>query len=301
MTLELWQLELKYADLRIADPHRQARLVALLVEHGQQQPVLVVRAGGEAPSGIERYVLIDGYVRMGALRELGRDTVEAMVLGLPEADALVLAFRLEHNRVRSIVEQAWLLRELLAGKTQRELAALMGRSESWVSRRLALVGALSPAIESAVRRGVIPAQAAMKYLVPLARAKADSEQLVRGIGAKRLSVRQMAILYAGWRAGNQEQRERLIREPLLYLQMEEKMASADPAPAADPGAEREQALLRDLGALAGICRRARQAVRERTKQDKDVPWPTVFRYAWQEAQASFGALVAVITEVTTDA
>ena len=59
MEVEFHQLELKYAALRIADPSRQARLVASLCEHGQQQPVLVVREAGGTGS-IERYVLIDG-------------------------------------------------------------------------------------------------------------------------------------------------------------------------------------------------------------------------------------------------
>ena len=57
MELEFHQLEQTYAGLRIADAARTARLVASLCEHGQQQPVLVVRS---ADGGDERYVLIDG-------------------------------------------------------------------------------------------------------------------------------------------------------------------------------------------------------------------------------------------------
>jgi len=36
-----------------------------------------------------------------------------------------------------------------------------------------------------------------------------------------------------------------------------------------------------------------QALRER---EKDVPWPTVLRYVWQEAQAGFAALIEVVVE-----
>ena len=53
MQVELWQLDLEYSGLRIGDGGRQGRLLASLAEHGQQQPVLVVRQG-------ERYVLIVG-------------------------------------------------------------------------------------------------------------------------------------------------------------------------------------------------------------------------------------------------
>ena len=93
MELEFHQLEKKYAGLRTADAPRIARLVASLCEHGQQQPVLVVR-DSRSTDGLERYVLIDGYARVAALGELKRDSVAATVLDLAEADALLLAFRL---------------------------------------------------------------------------------------------------------------------------------------------------------------------------------------------------------------
>jgi ParB/RepB/Spo0J family partition protein len=293
MELEFHQLDRKYAGLRIADPSRQARLVASLCAHGQQQPVLVVRGGDDA-GGIERYVLIDGYARVAALGELKRDTVEATVLALTEAHALLLAFRLERNRARSVIEEAWLVRELVQTHaiTLGQLGAWLGRSASWVSRRLALVDVLPAAAEAAVRRGTVAAQAAMKCLVPLARANAaQCEHLVANLGTRRLCVRQMARLYVGWCAGTAAQRAAIVARPLLYLELEEKQTA--PAAPVDPGTEREQRLVRDLGALAGICRRARQALRER---ETELPWPAVLRYAWQEAQAGFAALIEVVVE-----
>ena len=48
------------------------------------------------------------------------------------------------------------------------------------------------------------------------------------------------------------------------------------------------------GVLEGDNARAvRQALRER---EKDLPWPAVLRYAWQEAQAGFAALIEVVVE-----
>jgi len=293
MEIEFHQLEQKYAGLRIADRSRIARLVAALCAHGQQQPVLVVRAGAGA-DGVERYVLIDGYARVAALRELQRDSVEATVLDLAQSDALLLAFRLERNRARSAIEEAWLLRELIEGQAiaQRMLGPLLGRSASWVSRRLALIGVLPAAAEEAVRAGRLPAQAAMKYLVPLARANAGQcEQLLTQLGARRVSVRQLARLYAGWRAGTAAQRRAIVARPWLYLDVDEKQEAAAAPP--DPGTEREQHLLRDLGVLAAIGRRVRQAVQER---ENDLPWPSVLRFAWQEAQAGFAAVLAAVVE-----
>lgn len=295
MEVEFHQLDRKYAGLRITDALRTARLVASLYEHGQQQPVLVVRGGG-SDEGIERYVLIDGYARVSALHELKRDSVAATVLEMSEAHALLLAFRLERNRARSAMEEAWLLRELMSGHglLQADLAVLLGRSPSWVSRRLALIEALPTAAEQAVRLGRLPAQAAMKYLVPLARANCvQCEQLIGNLGQRRLSVRQMARLYAGWRVGNAEQRQAIVDKPLLYLAVDDTPAESV---VIDPASEREQRLLRDLGMLANVCRRVREAVREREQREKDLPWPTVLRYAWQEAQSGFAALITVVVE-----
>lgn len=294
MEIEFHQLETKYAGLRTADAPRIARLVASLCAHGQQQPVLVVRGPGSEGGSNGRYVLIDGYARVAALGELKRDSVQATVLDLAEADALLLAFRLERNRARSAIEEAWLLRELIEGHaiTQRALGPLLGRSASWVSRRLALIGVLPAAAEAAVRAGTVPAYAAMKYLVPWARANAAAcTQLVSQLGRQRLSVRQLARLYAGWRAGTAAQRQALVERPWLYLEVDEKQ-EASVAPV-DPGTEREQRLLRDLGVLTAICRRVREALRER---ETDLPWPTVLRYAWQEAQAGFAAVLTVVVE-----
>ena len=201
MELELWQLDLKYAALRIADPAHAARVLAALCAHGQRQPVLVV--AGDAP---DRYVLIDGYARVAALSALKRDTVQATMLAVPEVEALVLASRLAHGRARSALEEGWLLRVLVRdhGVAQAALAAALGRSASWASRRLALVEALPAAAEAAVRAGHVAPQAAMKCLVPLARANAaQCTQLLANCAGAGAPVEPNSLLrhwYAGLRA-----------------------------------------------------------------------------------------------------
>src|SRR4030042_524265 len=169
MEFEIRELELKYARLRIADPKRQSQLAAALLVHGQQTPVVVV--AGTTPGC--PYVLIDGYVRVAALQSLGRDLVEALVLPLGEPEALILGHRLEAVRRRSALEEAWLVRELIEGhgRSQGQLAIALQRSVSWVSRRLALVRVLPESVQAAVQRGGLSPQVAMRYLVPLARAK----------------------------------------------------------------------------------------------------------------------------------
>lgn len=264
MQIEWHQIELKYERLRIVDARFQARIMASLVTDGQQRPVLVVEV--RETSSEQPYVLIDGYVRVVALRRLGRDTVEATVLATGEVDALVFAHRLDGQRTRSVIEDAWLLRELVEGhaRTQAMLARELGRTKSWVSRRLALVRVLPDEVQEAVRSGRIPAHAAMKYLVPLARANtAGAIELVERLGKEPVTVRQIERLYAAWCAGDAAQRERILAEPRLLLKTIEELERHDdeglPAsvlPGTMGAKEHAQALLGQLRVIRAACRRA---------------------------------------------
>ena len=77
MQLEHHQLDLRYEHLRLRRPVRERRLLADLAEHGQLEPVVVVEGQEHNPG----YILIDGYLRMRALRRLGSDTGQCHPLG----------------------------------------------------------------------------------------------------------------------------------------------------------------------------------------------------------------------------
>jgi hypothetical protein len=67
MQLEFHQLDRRWEHLRVRRPQRQRRLPASLPESGQQMPIVVVAAEGQA----NRYLAIDG--RITALQQLVRD------------------------------------------------------------------------------------------------------------------------------------------------------------------------------------------------------------------------------------
>ena len=254
MEIELHELELRYAALRGDDAGRRAELITKIALHGQQGAALVVREG-------DRYVLIDGYARVGALRALGRDLVDAVVLEVPEAEALVLAHRLEAKRPRSALEEGWLVLELIErhGLDQGQVAERLARSASWVSRRIGLARDLPSPVQSAVRIGVVPAQGAMKYLLPLSRAKREHcELLVAALGGERVSVRDLARLYVLWKAADAERRLNIVTHPRLALKADAAVQPEPPVPDADPAAP----LLGDLDGIAGIARRARRRLDE---------------------------------------
>jgi ParB family transcriptional regulator, chromosome partitioning protein len=293
MRLELGELDLRYAELRIRDAVRERRLIGSLLEHGQQTPVLVVRDGSA-------WVLIDGYVRVEALRKLARDLVDAAAMDVPEAEALVLGHGLDNSRARTALEEGWMLRELCErhGMRQQELARRLDRSTSWVSRRLALVSTLPESVQDVVRTGKFAVQAATKLLVPLARANsADCEALVRGLCGERVSVRQVQRLYVAWKRGDAEQRARLCAEPRLFLRALEVDEEQTPKPEDDEQA----ATMRDLSMLAAVCLRVCRRLAEgcdpigtRARAQRHA--------AWKRADGCFAALRSHFErEETTDA
>ena len=291
MRLEIGQLDRRYEALRIWDRARHRRLVSSLLESGQRTAVVVTEASEPG-----RYVLIDGYARVQALLELGRDEVEVVVLSMSELEALLFLRNLQTGHPRSALEEGWWLLELLErhGKSQREVSQLLERTVSWVSRRVALVRVLPESVQAAVRSGEIAPQGAMRYLVPLARANAEAcIGLVSALSGERVSVRELGLLYAGWKEGDAEAREALVTHPRLYLQAcsERAESSAAIAPIEIPVAQ-------ELEAAAGLCRRIRRRIREGALEQLRWPARRAVLRAWQELEMLINSLRALIEERT---
>jgi len=255
MDLEFHQLDVRYEHLRLRRPERERRLLASLAEKGQQVPIVVV-ALFEDPG---RYQVIDGHKRVRLLRRLGADTVQATVWDLSEAEALLLDRSLRTADAETAIEQGWLLQELRdLPLSHEDLAKRFDRSVGWVSQRLTLVQVLPKSVQEHVRAGRIPAQAAMKYLVPLSRAKReDCEVLSEAIAKHHLTSREVGDLYKAWRDGSRDVRRRVLESPELFLRAQRELEEAHPVEvrAAD-------GLLRDLDLLGKLARRAERKWRE---------------------------------------
>src|SRR6266850_859172 len=239
MQLEFHQLDRRWEHLRVRHPARQRRLLASLADSGQQTPIVVVAIEGQA----DRYVVIDGYKRIAALEQLGRDTVEAVVWPMSEASAVLLDRSLRLSEHETALEVGWLL---------AELARRFDRSVSWVSRRLALVEVLPEAIQQQVREGKIPAQVALKFLVPVARQRLEDCQRMAAIFAEHhCDTREAGQLYAAWRKGSPAVRKRILDDPELFFKTQRQAQEKAPA---GTGAE----LLRDLEMVVAIMNRVQQ-------------------------------------------
>jgi ParB family chromosome partitioning protein len=245
MQLEFHQLDRRWEHLRVRHAARQRRLLASLADSGQQTPIVVVAAEGQA----DRYVVIDGYKRIAALEQLGRDTVEAVVWPLSEPAAVLLDRSLRLSEHETALEVGWLLAELEQrfGYSLDVLARRFDRSVSWVSRRLALVEVLPEAIQQQVREGKIPAQVALKFLVPVARQSLEDCQRMAAVFAQHhCDTRRAGQLYAAWRQGSPAIRQRILDAPELFFKTQRQEVKPS-ATAAE--------LLRDLEMVAAIVNR----------------------------------------------
>ncbi len=240
-SLEFHQLDRRLEHLRVRHPAQQRRLIASLAETGQQTPIIVIQQG-------ERYLVIDGHKRVAALQRLGRDTVEAVVWDLSEAEALVLERSLRMGEPDSALEQGWLLSEMEErhGYSLDDLAKCFDRSATWVARRLSLVETLPEAVQQQVREGKIAAQIAMRYLVPVARVSLPQCLQMAAIFAQQhWTTRQAAALYNAWRDAKGTLRQRILSSPELFLKTQQQRQQPIPI-----------TLDNDLNKIAALAQRA---------------------------------------------
>ena len=258
MQIEFHQIERRGEHLRVQQPQQQKRLLASLAGCGQQTPIVVVPLESEP----DRYVVIDGHKRIAALQQLGRDTVEAAVWPMTEAEALVLNRSSHWSQRESALEEGWLLADLQQrfGYSLQELANRFDRSVSWVCRRLALVEVLPQSVQQQVRSGEIFAQVATKYLLPVARSSLEEcRQMAAAVVRCQCTTRQAGQLYAAWRKASPQIRQRIFEQPQLFLKTQSQTAP----PPADSSI---QQVLGDLEMISAIARRANRRLKTATAE-----------------------------------
>jgi len=215
MDLPLDSLELRYAGLRARRPLAEKRLVASLEESGQQSPVIVVPAGEQG-----RYVLIEGHKRERALRRLKADVVKATVWEMTPAEALIAAYQMQDGTGWNVVEEGWLIWELVrvVGLSESEAGRRLERSKCWVSGRLGLVEILPEAVLEGVRSGRIGAYTATRHLLPFARANAgDCESLAVKAVENGFRSREVETLCRYYGSAGREGRRRMLEDPARFL------------------------------------------------------------------------------------
>jgi ParB/RepB/Spo0J family partition protein len=180
----------KYGSLRIVSPPADAAMMRSLQRYGQISPVVCVKVEGG-------YELIDGFKRLRASRRLNKPALKAKTVEFSEraSKAAIIQFNSESFRNRSItgMEEALVLQSLGRedGLTQIEIAALVGRHKSWVSRRLSLIERLSEEVQEDIKLGLISAVSGRELAkLPRGNQKAAADAVLK----HRFSTRETAKL-----------------------------------------------------------------------------------------------------------
>ena len=158
MKEELWIEEIavseigeRYGAFRIVSPRADAAMIKSIRKYGQISPVVCVQGEGG-------YELIDGFKRLRACRRLNQTTLRAKTMEVSGRVCKAAIIQLNGSG-RSIneMEEALVLQSLHRddGSTQVEIAALLGRDKSWVSRRISLIERLSEEVQEDIRLGLI--------------------------------------------------------------------------------------------------------------------------------------------------
>lgn len=239
---DLHQLELVYSHIRISNVKRIHKLAASISRHGQLEPLVTVAKQN-------KFILMDGYQRYSALRQIGRDTANIVVVKITEEESLLQLLTQRGERQWEAVEEAGIIQELhhRFKYSFSEIGKKTGRDKSYVKRRLDLLESLPEEILKRVLSGTISTWAANRVLVPLARANAeDATRLAAHLDNSPLSTRELKTFYDHYQKSNRKIRKRMIEAPNLFIKTSVTSSNKDGP---------EEKWLRDAGAVCGILGR----------------------------------------------
>lgn len=248
--IEWSSLVLRYAHTRIPKPKLVRMLMGSMERYGQITPVVCILEG-------PHLVLIDGYLRVEAVKLMGRDTLRASVWESDEREALLALLGRTQERQWEALEQAWVIRELSErfGYSQREIARSIGHDTSWVSRRASLLDGLPEEILSAVSRGRVSVSAATRVLVPLARGNTGhAGALCRHLEEHPMSTRDIGEFFKHYQKSNRKTREMMIHDPSLFMKAKKSKDEKALAKALNEGPEGEW--LKDFEIVQAVLKRA---------------------------------------------
>ncbi len=295
MQIEIGHVELRYAHTRFYRPEAVASLAASLERSYQISPVVTIKEGDLG------FVLIDGYLRVAALKLCKRDRVLAEVWPCQEWEALLRVLMRSGERRWEALEQGLLIRELQqrGNLSQSKIAHLLGRDKSWVNRRLGLFSTLPEEILEMVRRGQVSLWAASRVLTPLSRANPEhARALANGLVKEGMSTRELMKLFDHYRKANRKQRENMVLQPLLFLRALKAMEDDKQARSIREGPE--GVWLRDMKALGGILSRLQRDLPNVIYQGQGNLQRRRLLTAFEDARRMFAALDKEIREIVDE-
>jgi len=217
------KLDLSLAHLRSRPKSSIEAMVRSLEKRGQIHPVTVAADG-------ERLILVDGFKRHQGAALIGMDKLCAVALPHYGPAIKALVYLLNRAAGFSLVEECLLIRELVEkdGLKQVDVAVMMDRHKSWVSRRLETVRRLNPQIIEDIRVGLLPPGSARS----LARLpECNQVDLGAAIQRDRLKGEEIHRLVGLWcRAQSPDQRRFIVESSRKALELAGSQGRGESSP-----------------------------------------------------------------------
>ena len=255
----------QYGALRIVSPVADAAMMNSIQRYGQLSPVMCVKAGNG-------YKLIDGFKRLRAFRRLHKPAITSKTVHLSERACKAAIIQL-NKAGRSIteMEEALVVQSLHREDklTQTEIAVLLGRHKSWVSRRISLIERVSEEVQEDIRLGLISVVTG-RELAKLPRG--NQKEAAGAIVKHRLSTREAA---------------KLISHLLSRPRWEYSAILAAPWELIEPRRPKPVGIEADLISFARICRALSEGVKTSRVEHRS--------YLHEPIERAIGAAEEVVT------
>lgn len=122
---------------RITDTRRYARIATSVAEIGVIEPLIISQADAEG-----RHMLLDGHLRLNALRELGQSEAPCII----STDDEAFTYNKRVNRLATVQEHYMIARAIDRGVPAAMIASALGIDEKAVMRRRNLLDGIAPAV-----------------------------------------------------------------------------------------------------------------------------------------------------------
>ena len=212
-TIELNSVDLRFEHTRHKDADIERRLLSSIMQQDILDPLQI-----SVCKATQRPVLLDGFKRYRCARKLNINIIPVHCIGENVVDGVLCLLRREsESSGLSILEQASMIEELHKnyGLSIYAMASRLGRSPSWISMRLGMLGELSALVRGKIMSGAFPARAYMYGIKGFTRvnriSSARVDAFVEAVCGKGISTRDLSVLAKAYFTGGPTI-ERLILE-----------------------------------------------------------------------------------------
>jgi len=213
--VEITSFDLRYESYRMKDKRAERGLLCSISENGIRDPL----EGVDTRCG---RILLNGFKRLRCAKKLGIGIVPYSSLGDDEVMGIIKLLSASNSKSLSILEQAKLIDDLFCVHKMSilEIASNLGRSKSWVSMRLGIMGKMSDCVRQRIFKGEFPVYSYMYTLRQFIRMncaqKREIDEFVGLVSGKNLSIRDIERLAYGYFKGPDDFRQYIKKGNILW-------------------------------------------------------------------------------------